>query len=402
MKNQYFFWTFVSSLALIYFSLVWIPQFLHVAFTPAVLTSPLKGLGMDLYALYCSAQLMLQGHSARLFDPAAFPVYPYPIGGAIQSYGALAVMLFVPFIHFSFHRVYLLWLVVALSILVFLSSRIVNYSLPNLKNTVDLFPRFFYILAFFAVLVVFSGPINLLFERGQLEIIIPFLLYFVWEDFVNEKESLKTAILLGLAIHIKVWPLALVAIFLRNRRFGLFALALFTPVFFNIIFNHWLPVSQLIASTQAYAHASSQMVGWISVSLYSLLAVIGLPLDWKLLSCGFYLLMGLTTLFFLIKKYQDERKFKNLFFAFIIIYSILTPAFTCDYVLVSALILYLCINEAHPTPTAAILLAIPLSCLLLFQSYAGPFKVCCLLSLMVILILQMLKNSLPAENSAII
>lgn len=392
-------WFFLSFLTL-YFCLSFAPQFFHHALLPATMT-PLLTIGGDLYADYCSAKQMLLGYSGHFANPLAHPIYPYPIGGIIHNYGSLVIILMAPLTVFHFHDIYIGWFFISLAILFFLCSKFIRNSLTSQNSR----SRFFIALVFFILFTSLSGPINLLLERGQLEIIIPFLLYFVAKDFISEKESWKTAVLLGLAIHIKLWPLALLSLFLRGRKFKLLALAISFPIFLNLIFNPWLPLSDLIHSIRQYNEAAHYMVGWLSISLYSLLTVLGISVSWKILPVLFYLIMNAIALYLLTRTAKNEALFRSLFFCFVITYSLLTPAFICAYTLAIILVLMILMANAAPLKIVAILFALLNSNLLVFGQAAGPIQTVCLLCFLMILLFQLyhaLSTNTPGSRLCIL
>jgi hypothetical protein len=355
---------------------------------------PLKALGMDLYSDYCAAAQMLLGHSARFVnDTQSGLIYPYPIGGVINNYGSLAVILMAPFTHFSFDKVYGVWSLLSICIIFFLVYQLFKIS-PIFNGTASPKPRFtrwLWFLGGASLLLILSGPINLLLERGQLEVLVPLLLFFVFKDFLNQKESKKTAVLLGLAIHLKVWPLALSLIFLRGRRLGLFALSLALPAILTLTFNPWLSVVDWLKAMHSYSSAASQMIGWANVSLYSLIQSL-LPshaISWKFISIPFYGLMILVTLYVGIQKTSQEKPFRGLFILFIVAYSLLTPGFICDYTMIIFLPLLWISLSAGLSHILGVGYAILLSNLLVFHAAAGPIK-----SLVLILLLLLSLKSL--------
>lgn len=249
-------------------------------------------------------------------------------------------------------------------------------------------------LAFSSLILILSGPINLLIERGQIEIIIPFLLYFIWRDYRQDNVSFKTSFLLGLAIHIKEWPLLLVVLFFSRKNFRYFIAAGLTPLVLSLLLNPILPIQEQIKSTELYAHAASQMTGWINVSLFSLLSVLKFQLRWKFVTALWLVASALLLLYMQHKtRSLTSVSRRDQLFAYTVLVSLLAPGFMCDYCLVTLLLLLPMIGQLRISVIGASILAILQNNLLFFGYYAGGIKAALMLFLISSIIYELLKTN---------
>lgn len=354
------------------------------------MVAPLKALGMDLYANYYAAAQILLHHSSRfmnLSDPHVPPFYSWwytdpHVAGITDAYGNLTIILMLLFLKIPFTHLYAYWFCISLGIIWFLIAKIFLLNKDLGSNF-----KIFAIPLCCIIITALSGPINFLLERGQLEIVIPLLLYFVWQDFSQKKEGYFTALLLGLAIHIKIWPLTLSLIFLRDKKYLLFLTSIIVPVLLNVLFIKWLPIHEYLAAIHSYTTESPLMVGWFGISLYSLIGTIWTHVPWYFISYSFYLLMSMLGLYFVFFiKTQDETNYRGLLFTFFILYSLLAPGYMCDYALIIGLLLLIILIETYPSYSCAIFLAILLSNLLFFQNFSGAIKAGVLLSFTFVII----------------
>jgi len=368
--------------------LSWLPQFLGAKFKPSDPSWALPSLGMDLFAVQFSAQRFGHGLSSHFIDAATDgKTYPYSMRGITQAYGNLATLAMFPFRNVDW------WLGITISMLVFVWKKVMEpLGLPK--------SRILWLPATLAIIAL-SGPVAMLLERGQLEILVPFLLYFFWREFRVGKVTWVGAFALGLTIHIKVWPVLLLLLLLHRRSWKAFLMAAGTPVALTLATAPWFPLLEYVRSVRGIGDVTSEMRGWAGVSLFSLLSVVNFSFNWHMVTAIWLLLTG--SLIFAadrcLTKMPGDVVPRSLLFALTLVCSALAPGYLCDYCMIAGVYLLPAALEMDSGWITEVTAAVVLSSLVVFNYYAGIIKAAALLTFVLFSFVTIFRRATRSKSS---
>jgi hypothetical protein len=342
----------IICLLTLFFFFNWLPQFYPRTFEDKpVITGAMPQSGHDLAAVVFSAQRWKDGLSPRLTiaenDPGA-ALYDKVIHG----YGSLAILAGLPLTPLNFQKVRILWLISSLTIFVSVAFLLWREDLARRK-----LPDFeFFVFA--SVLIFFSGPLGLLLERGNIEIVVPLLLSVLWFEFRRDKVSWLSAVSLGIAMHLKIWPIAFLPLLLTRTNLRHLVSACVICLLITLSLERLSSIQEWMTTVQIYGKETSVYVGGKNVSLNSLLQIWGAKPNWRALSAAVLLLSGLVIV---IRQNLYSKplspKDRDGLFGLAIIAGLLAPACVWDYCLVSTIFLLPAANSPRLKWTGALCVA---------------------------------------------
>ena len=375
-RRHYF--SFITSFVIILYAIgSWAPQYFHTRYKPLDVNYLFADTHMDLYSAYAAAREWGKGKSARFLEPGDGPeVYAYPIGGVYNCYGPATVVAVWPLTTIPFEKVrpvmMPLWMC-ATGVFLFLVFRRMSFPEWPLSSIVTV------VLLF----MVTSGALNMLIERGNLELVIPFLLYPFCLRYMRGSVTFGDSILLGLAVHVKMWPIFLLALLLERRYWRHGAVAAGVCVGLHIALHPWIPMQETIAAMRSFGDASARdLYGHATVSLYSLLKCVGVRAHWQTVSGAFLVANGLFVLYLLYgrKIRVTDKNVRTYLASYCVLVALLAPNAATEYVLISVFFVFGFLFSLPKIPgfVAAMLLLIVTSTNQLGR-WDGPLKALCML-----------------------
>lgn len=378
-RRSYF--SFITSFVVILYAVgSWAPQYFHTRYTPLDVNYLFADTHMDFYGVYASAREWSKGKSARFLEPGDGPeVYAYPIGGVYNCYGPAMIVGIWPLTNIPFEKLrpvmMPLWMC-ATGFFLYLVFRLMSFPEWPLWSIVTV------VLLF----MVTSGPLNMLIERGNCEVLIPILLFPFCLHYVRGSVTLGDSILLGLAVHLKMWPIFFLALLLEKRYWRHGALAAGVCVGLHAALHPWIPIQETISAMRSFGDATAKdFYGHAIVSLYSFLKCVGVHAHWKTVSGVFLVANGLFVLYLLYGRkirVTDENVRKYLA-SYCVLVALLSPNAAVEYVLISVFLVFgfLFSMPKIPVAVAALLLVIVTSTNQLGR-WDGPLKALCMLVLL--------------------
>ena len=175
---------------------------------------------------------------------------PCDVGGRLYIYGK--IFLYLPYVE----EYYFFYSVVIPSILIIVTIFIINY----LLNVFD------YKKVFLSLLILFSTPVMLLFERANLELLL-FIIFFL---VASIKNNFFIHLLLYLSTSIKYYPICAGIIFLEKKLNlkSILNILLFTVISLSIIFLHFSEIMKVIDRKDLINPTTVENVGIIIFSFH--------------------------------------------------------------------------------------------------------------------------------------